>query len=101
MPNAIDFQVDQAAFAVALGTVGHAVATKTTHPILQTIKVEALCDEGGQRVVLSATNLEIGARTAITAVVTAPGTVAIPERILADWVAALPAGTVRLAAQPQ
>ena len=101
MPNAIDFQVDQAAFAAALGAVGRAVATKTTHPILQTIKVEALSDEGGQRVVLSATNLEIGARTTINAAVAVPGAVAIPERILADWVAALPVGTVRLASQPQ
>src|SRR4051794_16959706 len=89
----IDFQIDQAAFSDALDTVRRAVSGKSSLPILETIRIEAI----GGEVVLGATDLQIYISGRVAAAVAVEGAIAVPARALVDWVRALPVGTVRLA----
>ena len=89
----IDFQIDQAAFSDALDTVRRAVSGKSSLPILETIRIEAI----GGEVILGATDLQVYISARVAAAVAVEGALAIPARALVDWVRALPTGTVRLA----
>lgn len=91
--TAIDFQIDQAAFSDALDTVRRAVSGKSSLPLLETIRIEAI----GGEVVLGATDLQVYISARVAAAVAVEGALAIPARALVDWVRALPPGTVRLA----
>jgi DNA polymerase-3 subunit beta len=82
--------------AKGLATVSHAVSTRSTLPILANILVAT----DGERIKLSATNLEIGITCWVPATVKAEGTASLPARLLTDFVNTLPAGDVELALQP-
>jgi DNA polymerase III subunit beta len=82
--------------AKGLTTVSHAVSTRSTLPILANILVAT----DGERIRLSATNLEIGITCWVPATVKAEGTATLPARLLTDFVNTLPAGDVELALQP-
>lgn len=88
----MDFTVDQASFARALRLAGRASPTKSSLPILSSILLES---EFG-RLTLTATDLELGISTTLAARVDAPGRTAIPARLLADYVAQLPAEPLQL-----
>lgn len=92
----MELTVDQAAFARALRAAGRAIGARSYLPILQTVLLEATPG----RVTLTATDLELAAVTGVAADVTAPGRVAAPARLLADWVAGLPTEPVRLTVEP-
>lgn len=89
----MDFTVDQTGFARALRLVGRVAPTRPTLPILQSILLEG---EFG-RLTLTATDVELGISTSLAARVDAPGRIAIPARLLADYVSQLPAEPLRLA----
>lgn len=91
--TSIDFQIDQAAFSDALDTVRRAASGKSSLPILETIRIEAI----GGEVILGATDLQVYIAARVAATVAVEGALAIPARALVDWVRALPTGTVRLA----
>jgi DNA polymerase III subunit beta len=82
--------------AKGLTTVSHAVSTRSTLPILANILVAT----DGERIRLSATNLEIGITCWVPATVKTEGTATLPARLLTDFVNTLPAGDVELALQP-
>lgn len=78
----------------ALQSVSRATATRSTLPILSHVLIEA----GEGALTFTATDLEIGLRTLTRAEVTAPGSVAVPGRILQDVVSNLPSGAITIAA---
>lgn len=82
--------------AKGLATVGHAVSTRTTLPILSHI----LLATDGENLRLSATNLEIGITCLVPAKIQQGGMTTVPARQFTDFVGALPAEGVELALQP-
>ncbi|MEM8534074.1 MAG: DNA polymerase III subunit beta [Chloroflexota bacterium] len=76
-----------------LAVVGHAVAGKSTLPVLSNILLAT--DEG--RLKLAATNLEIGITCWIGAKVDEEGAVTIPAKLLSDYVSGLPNDKISMA----
>lgn len=76
--------------AKGLATVGRAVATRSTLPVLSNILIET--DEGRLR--LAATNLEIGVNCWIGARVEDEGRITVPARLLTEFVNSLPPGQI-------
>ena len=73
-----------------LATVGRAVATRSTLPVLSNILLQS--DNGRLR--LAATNLEIGVSSWVGARVTEEGNTTVPARILTEFVNSLPPGQI-------
>lgn len=71
-----------------LAIVSRAVGGRTTLPVLNNV----LLSSDGERLKLSATNLEIGITTWVAGNVDAEGQLTIPARLLTDFVNSLPAG---------
>src|SRR5690349_19085149 len=82
--------------AKGLSTVSHAVSTRSTLPILSNILIVT----DGDRIRLSATNLEIGITCSVPARVETEGTTTVPARLLLDLVNSLPQDLVEMALQP-
>lgn len=82
--------------AKGLSTVSHAVSTRSTLPILSNVLLSA----DGERLRLSATNLEIAITTWVPASITQDGTTSSPSRLLTEFVNTLPQADVTLALQP-
>ncbi len=80
-----------------LATVSHAVATKSTLPVLANV---LLATDGG-RLKLAATNLEVGITHWIGAQVQEEGAVTVPAKLLADVVGGLPNDRVTLTLDPR
>ena len=72
--------------AKGLSTVGRAVATRSTLPVLSNVLLAT--DDG--RLKLSATNLELGINCWVGAKVEQDGAITIPARLLMDFVNSLP-----------
>jgi DNA polymerase-3 subunit beta len=72
--------------ARGLSTVGRAVATRSTLPVLSNILLQT--DEGRLR--LAATNLEIGINSWIGARIDEEGSISVPARLLTEFVNSLP-----------
>ncbi|NLS77051.1 MAG: DNA polymerase III subunit beta [Chloroflexi bacterium] len=79
--------------AKGLSTVGRAVATRSTLPVLSNI---LLATDKGQ-LKLSATNLEIGISCWVGAKIEEEGAVTVPARLLSDFVNQLPADRIDMA----
>jgi DNA polymerase-3 subunit beta len=90
--RSMELTVEQPDLARALQTVARVAPVKFGPPFTRAVLLEA---EPG-RLALRATDLELGVATAAPATVAAPGRAAVPARLLAEYVARLPAGTVRL-----
>jgi DNA polymerase III subunit beta len=83
--------------AKGLSSVSHAVSTRSTLPILANILIAT----EGERIRLSATNLEIGVTCWVPATVESEGTTTVPARLFTDFVNTLPADQpVEMALQP-
>ena len=83
--------------ARGLSTVGHAVSSRTTLPILSHI----LLATDGDALRLSATNLDIGITCRVPATIESEGTTTIPARLFSDFVGSLPAEGVEMVLQPE
>jgi len=88
----------QDGLARGLALVSRAVTTRTTLPVLSNILIEA---DGGDRLKLSATNLELGINCWIPCRIDEPGGTTVPARLLGDFVASLPAGDVAMELVPR
>jgi len=75
-------------------TIAGRAATGHTLPILRTIKMTT----EQERVLLEATNLEFGIQMWVNAAVDEPGSVALPARLLTDFVGILPHESITIAA---
>ncbi|HVW09144.1 MAG TPA: DNA polymerase III subunit beta [Bryobacteraceae bacterium] len=82
----MEFTVSKADLARELGLLQGVVEKKTTIPILSNVLLEAR----GDRLYLTATDLELGMRTSCPAKVKKEGTGTIPARKLLDYVRLLP-----------
>jgi DNA polymerase III subunit beta len=78
-----------------LSTVGHAVSSRSTLPILANI---LLATENG-RLKLSATNLEIGINCWVDAEIQEDGSTTIPAKLITDLVNSLPQTEVEISVQ--
>lgn len=78
--------------AKALGSVGRIVSSRTTLPILSNV----LLTTDGNRLRLSATNLEIGINYWVGSSIEAEGAVTVPARLLTEFVSSLPADVINL-----
>ena len=82
----MEFTVSKADLARELGLLQGVVEKKTTIPILSNVLLEAR----GDRLYLTATDLELGMRTSCPAKVKKEGSGTIPARKLLDYVRLLP-----------
>lgn len=80
-----------------LATVSHAVAGKSTLPVLSNVLIAT---DGG-RLKLAATNLEVGITHWIGAQVIEEGAVTVPAKLLADVIGGLPNDKVTLTLDPR
>ena len=80
-----------------VATAGRAVPTRTALPAALNI----LLSTDGGKLRISGTNLEISMTTWITASVDKEGTVAVPAKVLSDFVNSLPAGRIDLEVEPE
>lgn len=81
--------ISQQSLARTLAVVGRSVATRSTLPVLSCV----LLDTGNRdALTVSATNLEIGTTITVEVDMHSPGAVAVPARLLTDFVSGLPAG---------
>ncbi len=80
-----------------LATVGHAVAGKSTLPVLANV---LLASDGG-RLKLAATNLEIGITCWVGAMIEEEGAITLPAKLLSDVVNGLPNDKVLLELDPR
>lgn len=83
--------------AHGISTVSRAVAARSTLPILGNILLQA----DGSRLILSATNLEIGIVTTVPAQIHAPGAITLPAKAFADYVSAMPPDKLDLELNPK
>lgn len=81
--------------ATALGTAGRAVSSRNTLPILSHVKLET----DGDRLKITATDLDTAIRCAVPSSVSENGEVALPAASLADYISKLPDAPVTLEAQ--
>ena len=79
-----------------LNFVKTAVANRATLPILTHILIDARVAACDGRVRLAATNLDIGINAWIPAQILEPGAVAVPARLITDFVSTLAEGPVEL-----
>ena len=79
-------------FSRGLATVGRAVASRATLPVTQNVLLQA----DGNRLKITATNLEIAISTWIGAQIESEGAVTIPARTLTDFVNLLPRQKVEI-----
>jgi DNA polymerase III subunit beta len=93
----VKFTCKQQDLAKGLSTVGHAVSTRTTLPILSNILLAA----EGDRLRFSATNLEIAITCWMPATIQQEGTTTAPARLLTDFVNTLSPTDVKLELQPE
>lgn len=77
-----------------LAIVKNAVASRTTLPILSHILIDARAGDG--RVRLAATNLDVGINAWIAGQVEEPGAVAVPARLITDFIGTLDQAQVEM-----
>jgi DNA polymerase-3 subunit beta len=92
--EALIASVQQADLKRGLALITHAVAAKSTLPVLSHVLLESV---GSGRLRLSATNLEIGILASVVARIEQPGAIALPAKLLADVVGSLPNEPISLA----
>jgi len=88
----MELSVTQENLTKALGNVGRVATSKAGLPILSNI----LLRTDGSRLLVAATNLEIASTHLIGAKIITPGSITVPARLMSEFVASLPKGTVEL-----
>lgn len=85
-------KVQRAEISSAIQTIMRAISTRSTQPILSNTLMEAT--DAGLR--FTATDLELGLRTEIKAVVEERSSLSVPARILSDIISNMPSGEIEL-----
>lgn len=86
------FTVDRDAFTNGLQQVSSVTGARNTRPILNNVLIEA----HGERITLTATNLDMGIRCCVPAQVDKPGKTTLPAKKLASIAKELPRNTVEI-----
>src|ERR1700694_2555334 len=85
-------QVTQENLHKALNNVARVANTRGTLPILSNVLLKTI----GKRLSISATNLDIAITQFIGSKVSEEGAITVPARLMQDFVASLPSGTITL-----
>lgn len=88
----MELTVTQENLTKALSSVGRVASSRTGLPILSNI----LLRTDGSRLLVAATNLEIASTHLIGAKIVTPGSITIPAKLVSEFIASLPKGTVEL-----
>ena len=88
----MDISIDQTSLSRALRLITRVVPVKATLPVLQSVLIEA----DASRLTLTSTDAQVALVTTLGAEVRTPGRLAVPARLLGDYVAQLPAEPLRL-----
>lgn len=88
----MELSVKQENLTRALSNVGRVASSKTGLPILSNI----LLRTDSNRLLVAATNLEIASTHHVGAKIITPGAITIPARLVSEFVASLPKGTIDL-----
>lgn len=88
----MELSVLQENLARALSAVGRVASSRTQLPILNNI----LLRTDGNRLLVAAMNMEIASTQFVGAKIATPGSITIPARLVTDFVASLPKGTIEL-----
>jgi DNA polymerase-3 subunit beta len=88
----MNFTIGQSEFLETLSAVANVVPTRTPLPIIGNVLIEA----DGDRLTVSATDLDMSVRVGVQAGVDEPGRVTLPARKLTDMIRALPTSLVRV-----
>ncbi|MBI1977950.1 MAG: DNA polymerase III subunit beta [Candidatus Omnitrophica bacterium] len=91
--NVMEFTVQKDNFLKAITSVLGAISGRTTIPILGNILIQ---NNGPDRLILTATDLELGIRTECQAVVGLQGAVTIPAKKLYEIIRELPTGEIEV-----
>ncbi len=91
----MELSVTQENLTRALTVVGRVASSRATLPILSNI----LLRTEGNRLLVAATNLEIATTCYIGAKVTKQGELTLPARLVAEFIASLPKGTIDIVAK--
>lgn len=91
----MELSVTQENLARALSIVGRVASSRTSLPILSNV----LLRTEGNRLLVAATNLEIAATYYIGAKVVKQGEITLPARLVSEFIASLPKGTVELSSK--
>ena len=94
--SALQITCSRTDLASALGTVARALSTRGTVQVLSGIMFEAV----GNRLTLSATDMEISLRAGVDGEISGDTAVVVPGRLLADLVRLLPDERVSLSFEP-
>jgi DNA polymerase III subunit beta len=85
-------QVTQENLSKALGTVARVANSRNTLPILSNVMIKTV----GNRLSVSATNLDIAITHLIGSKVAVEGSITVPARLMQDFVSSLPSGVIEL-----
>ncbi len=88
----MELTVTQENLTKALSNVGRVASSKAGLPILSNI----LLRTDSNRLLVAATNLEIASTHHVGAKIVTPGAITVPARLISDFIASLPKGTVEL-----
>lgn len=91
----MELSVTQENLSKALSIVGRVANGRTGLPILNNI----LFRTEGNRLLVAATNLEIAATCYVGAKVTKQGTLTLPARLVSEFIASLPKGTITISSK--
>ena len=86
----MELSVTQENFARALAIVGRIASSRAGLPILGNV----LLRTEANRLLVAATNLEIAATCYVGAKITKPGELTLPAKLISEFIASLPRGTV-------
>src|ERR1700678_4628070 len=92
----LEITVSRAELARELTAAQSVVERKTTIPILSNFLFEATQGEGGDRLTITATDLDQSLRTSCAAKGKKPGACTIPARKLYDYIKLLPDGDISI-----
>src|SRR5437868_4243878 len=90
--GAMEFTVNKADLARELALLQGCVEKSTSIPILANVLIET----AGDRIILTATDLDTALRTSCPIRLKQPGTITIPAKRLSDYVRALPSGEIQV-----
>lgn len=88
----MDLQVTQENLSKALQTVARVASGKSTLPILSNVLLQTV----GNRLSISATNLDIAIRQYIGSKINKEGSLTVPARLTQDFISNLPSGNINL-----
>ena len=91
----MELSVTQENFARALAIVGRIASSRAGLPILGNV----LLRTEANRLLVAATNLEIAATCYVGAKITKPGELTLPAKLISEFIASLPRGTVDIASK--